>query len=153
MAAKSLTVLPGANEGGGVAEEELKEADADPEEEEAEKEEPVGEPGGGGDAPPAAAAKSSFPTSSSAGRGLFRGDWAREVGKKGKTGEAFAGLNMPSEPPVHSPLPEAPADAAANIKGESATREVGKPMLSGGAIASANAEAIKGEEEEGKEEV
>lgn len=139
-----------------MAEGELWEADTDADEEEAENEDPTGEPGGGGVAslpppPPPAAVNSSFSPLSD-GRGLLRGDWAREVGKKGKMGEAFAGLKLPKEPPVQSPLPEAPADAAAKIKGESATREDDDSMLSEAAIAAAAVEAIKVVEDEGGED-
>ena len=75
------------------------------------------------------------------------------MGKNGKTGEAFAGLKLPKEPPVQSPLPEAPADAAAKMKGESATREVGEPGPPVIVVAAAAAaEAMKLEEEEGGEE-
>jgi len=68
-------------------------------------------------------------------------------------GDAFAGLKLPKEPPVQSPLPEAPADAAAKMKGESATREVGEPGPPVIVVAAAAAaEAIKLEEGEGGEE-
>lgn len=158
-AARSLTVFPGANVGEGVAAKEAEEADAGAEEEEAaEKEDPAGEPGGGGDPPPSPPPPppAAVNSSSAEERELLRGDWAwaKEVGKNGKTGDAFAGLKLPKEPPVQSPLPEAPADAAAKMKGESAMREVGEPGPSVlvVAAAAAAAEAMELEEEVDGEE-